>query len=70
MSNDKIKNKLVNSMKMTKAGTAKTAESTEVKEKPAIKADKSAKKATSTKKDVAAKPATGFSSTTCRVWPD
>lgn len=68
MSNESIKNKLVNSMKMTKAGTATTTTATEKKEEP--KAEKKpAKKAPARKKAVAAS-ASGFSSGTCRVWPD
>jgi hypothetical protein len=69
MSNDSIKNKLVNSMKMTKAGTAKTTEASEKKEVPAAKAEKPAKKAAPRKKAAAKSAATSFSSG-CRVWPD
>lgn len=68
MSNESIKNKLVNSMKMTKAGTAKTTEATEKKEAPAEK--KPAKKAAPRKKAPAKASASGFSSGNCRVWPD
>ena len=70
MSNEKIKNKLVNSMKMTKAGTAKTTTATEKKEQPVKAEAKPANKAASRKEATAAQSATGFSSATCRVWPD
>ena len=70
MSNEKIKNKLVNSMKMTKAGTAKTTTATEKKEQPAKAESKPAKKASPRQKAAAGQTASGYSSNTCRVWPD
>jgi len=70
MSNESMKNKLVNSMKMTKAGTATTTTATEKKE-PAAKAEKKpAKKDAPRKKAATAPAATGYSLGTCRVWPD
>ena len=71
MSNDKIKNKLVNSMKMTKAGTAKTTTATEKKEKPVKAETKPANKEAPRQKAAAGESAKGFSSSSgCRVWPD
>ena len=62
--NESMKNKLVNSMKMTKQGTAKTTTATEIKEEPVV-----------TKAPVAKKPAIksaiiSNSTSGCRVWPD
>jgi len=71
--NKTMKNKLVNTMRATKAGTSNvdTATVTPEKEAPvAKKAAAPAKKTTTTKKKKAAKPtSTGFSSPN-RVWPD
>lgn len=69
-STDNIKNKLVNSMKMTKQGTAKTTTATEKKaepaaQKPAAPAKKAAQPA---KKDTA--QASFSAASGCRVWPD
>ena len=70
MSNDTVKNKLVNSMKITKAGTATTTTATEKKE-PAAKTEKPvAKKALPREKTSAKTSASCFTSGTCRVWPD
>lgn len=64
-STDNIKNKLVNSMKMTKQGTATTTTATEKKEEP-VKKEAPAKKPAKN-----AAPAISFSSGSgCRVWPD
>ena len=61
-SSDNIKNKLVNSMKMTKQGTAKTTTASEKKQEPEVKKAAPAKKAAAV---------TSFSSGSgCRVWPD
>ena len=68
MSNDTIKNKLVNSMKMTKAGTATTTTASEKKAEP--KAEKKPAKKAPARKKATATSARGFSSGTCRVWPD
>ena len=64
-SSDNIKNKLVNSMKMTKQGTAKTTTASEKKAEPAAPAKKAAQPA---KK--AAAQASFSSASGCRVWPD
>lgn len=73
-SNENMKNKLVNSMRMTKAGTATTTTASEKKQEPAAKADKSAQKATQPSKKAATqpaqKPAVSTLSSGCRVWPD
>jgi len=79
VSSNKMKNKLVNSMRATKAGTS-TADTgsadkkaAPVAEKPAAaekKAAAPAKKAAPSKKAAAAKPATSGFSSTGRVWPD
>ena len=71
-SSDKMKNKLMSSMRATKEGTATTTEA-EAPKAPA-KAEAPAKKPAATKaparKKAASTPAaTGFSSG-CRVWPD
>lgn len=65
MSNESMKNKLVNSMKMTKQGTAKTTTASEKKEEPVT-----VKKASAPTKQ-ASKPAApiGYMSSS-RVWPD
>jgi len=72
MSNEKAKNKLVNSMRMTKAGTAKNATSEDKKE-VAAKESKPAKKTTTSSKK-AAPSASGYISTGFtsghRIWPD
>ena len=70
MSNENVKNKLVNSMKLTKAGTAKTVTATEKKQPPASTKKKVAKKAAPRKKTASTTAGTGFSSGACRVWPD
>ena len=69
-SSDNIKNKLVNSMKMTKQGTAKTITSSQKKAEPAAKKpDAPAKKAAQPAKKATAQDS--FSSASgCRVWPD
>jgi len=70
-SNENMKNKLVNTMRATKAGTSTTAESNQ-KQTPVKKATAKAapaKKKATTKK-AAAKPATSGFSSGCRVWPD
>lgn len=61
-SSDNIKNKLVNSMKLTKQGTAKTTTASEKKEEP--------KKASAPKKVVKNKAAVAYIESTNRVWPD
>ena len=62
MSNEKVKNKLVNSMKMTKAGTAKSTTSEDKNEavEAVAKESKPAKKDT-----ISGKKAAGR-----RIWPD
>lgn len=60
-STDNIKNKLVNSMKLTKQGTAKTTTASEKKEEPVA-----VKKASAPTKPAAS---TVYMSS-CRVWPD
>lgn len=78
-SNETMKNKLVNSMRMTKAGTATTTTASEKKEQPAAKAGKPAKKDAqphkkaveqSPKKATSKKPAASGFSSGLRVWPD
>lgn len=72
MSSNKMKNKLVNSMRATKAGTS-TADTGSAEKKAAPVAEKAApaeKKAAPRKKAAAAKPATSGFSSTGRVWPD
>ena len=70
-SNETMKNKLVNSMRMTKAGTSNTSASEEEKEESAAKPSKPAKKTQPRKKAATSTPAsTGYSSGGCRVWPD
>jgi len=70
-SNEKMKNKLVDTMRATKAGTSSTAE-TKKKAAPAVAKEKEtpAKKKPSTSKKAAAKPAASGFSSGCRVWPD
>ncbi|NNG14159.1 MAG: hypothetical protein HKM22_03280 [Gammaproteobacteria bacterium] len=69
-SNETMKNKLVNSMRMTKAGTATTTTASEKKEEPAAKKKPAKKKAAQPRKKATSTPvASGFSSG-CRVWPD
>jgi len=66
-SNESMKNKLVNSMKMTKQGTAKTTTASEKKEEPVAKKASSATKKPPTQS--AGTAASSFNSG-CRVWPD
>ena len=67
--NESMKDKLVNSMKLTKQGTAKTTTASEIKEEPVVKkASEPAKAAVSTPAKKAA-VATSFTSR-LRVWPD
>jgi len=72
MSNEKAKNKLVNSMRMTKAGTAKSTTSEDKKEVVAKETKPAKKTATSSKQ--AAPAASGYVSTGYtsgpRIWPD
>jgi len=71
-SNKTMKNKLVNSMRATKAGTSKAVdvEPTEKQAPVAQQAATPAKQAKPGKKPAVSQPAsTGFSSS-CRVWPD
>lgn len=72
MSNEKAKNKLVNSMRMTKAGTAKSTTSEDKKEAVAKESKPAKKAATPSKK--AASAASGYTSTGFtsgrRIWPD
>ncbi len=64
--NESMKNKLVNSMKMTKQGTAKTTTASEKKEEPVTKKASAPAKKPANKAAVAS-----FSSGSgCRVWPD
>lgn len=71
MSNENVKNKLVNSMRATKAGTAKSTTASEQKAESPSKSEKP-KKATAPRKSSSA--ASGYTSTGyssgCRIWPD
>ena len=66
-STDNIKNKLVNSMKMTKHGTAKTTTATEKKEEPVAKKASTPAKKPAKKAEAVASFSSGSG---CRVWPD
>lgn len=70
MSNENIKNKLVNSMKATRAGTATTTTASEKKQSPARTKKKVVRKAAPHKKTASTTAGKGFSSGACRVWPD
>ena len=61
-STDNIKNKLVNSMKLTKQGTAKTTTASEKKEEP--------KKVSAPKKVAKKEAPVAYIEPTRRVWPD
>ena len=58
--NESMKNKLVNSIKLTKQGTATTTTASEKKEEPVVK------KASTPKKEAVA----SYFSPSYRVWPD
>ena len=68
MSNETVKNKLVNSMRMTKAGTSKSDDTAEQKSASANKTEKPKKADTSSKKS--SPSASGYTLSGCRVWPD
>ncbi len=72
MSNEKVKNKLVNSMRMIKAGTAKSTTSEDKNEAVATESKPATKATTSSKKTASA--ASGYISTGYtsgrRIWPD
>lgn len=67
MSNESVKNKLVNSMRMTKAGAATTNTTTEIKEEPAKKVEAPVNKASKPAKKAAAVKSFAHPA---RVWPD
>ena len=70
-SNKTMKNKLVNSMRATKAGTSKSDTDSVEKEAPTVKkASTQSPKAKPGKKKSASKPASSGFSSSCRVWPD
>ena len=60
--NESMKNKLVNSMKLTKQGTATTTTASEKKEAP--------KKASAPKKSAKKEAVAAYFDSGCRVWPD
>ena len=61
-SNESMKNKLVNSMKLTKQGTATTTTASEKKEEP--------KKVSAPKKSAKKEAAVAYIESSSRVWPD
>jgi len=73
-SNESMKNKLVNTMRATKAGTASSTTETQKNEVPAKKAtatkQATAKKKAPARKKATAKPVASSFSSGCRVWPD
>ena len=69
-SNETMKNKLVNSMKMTKQGTAKTTTASEKKEEPVTKKASAPAKPAPQSANKAADPSRFSSGSGCRVWPD